>query len=81
MPWPNRIRDGRYSFAGTDQQLSITEVSRDNASHGLVRWALWELVDRTDSSLTLGYRLHPQPGWDSTSTSARPTCSTTTGCA
>ncbi len=64
MPWPNRIRDGRYAFAGTDHQLSITEVPRANASHGLVRWALWELLDRTESSLTVGYRLHPQPGWD-----------------
>lgn len=64
MPWPNRIRDGRYTFAGTEQQLSITEVARGNASHGLVRWALWELVARSESSLTLGYRLHPQPGWD-----------------
>ena len=64
MPWPNRIRDGRYPCEGHDQQLPITEVARGNASHGLVRWALWELVDSTDESVTVGYRLHPQPGWD-----------------
>lgn len=64
MPWPNRIRDGKYTFGGVEHQLSITEVARGNASHGLVRWALWELVDREESSITLGYRLHPQPGWD-----------------
>ncbi|EWT00700.1 galactose mutarotase [Intrasporangium oryzae NRRL B-24470] len=64
MPWPNRIRDGKYTFDGVEHQLPITEVPRGNASHGLVRWALWELVDREESSVTVGYRLHPQPGWD-----------------
>jgi aldose 1-epimerase len=64
MPWPNRIRDGRYTFAGKEQQLPLTEVPLRNASHGLVRWALWELVELEDSWVTVGYRLHPQPGWD-----------------
>ncbi len=64
MPWPNRIRDGRYTFGGTEHQLSVTEVPRGNASHGLVRWALWELVELEDDRVTVGYRLHPQPGWD-----------------
>lgn len=63
MPWPNRLRDGRYSWRGERQQLPITEVPFGNASHGLVRWALWELVERHDATVTVGYRLHPQPGW------------------
>lgn len=64
MPWPNRIRGGRYSFGGREQQLPLTEVPRRNAIHGLVRWAPWNLADRTDSSLTVEHRLLPQPGWD-----------------
>ena len=64
IPWPNRIRDGRYSFAGVDHQLPLSEVEHGNASHGLVRWAPWRLVERTDSSITVGHRLFPQPGWD-----------------
>lgn len=65
MPWPNRIRDGRYSWGpGKPHQLPITEVPFGNASHGLVRWALWELIERSESTVTVGYRLHPQPGWD-----------------
>ena len=63
IPWPNRIADGRYSFDGVDLQLGLTEPKLHNASHGLVRWATWALVDRTDDSLTVGHRLHPQPGW------------------
>ncbi|MFC7486272.1 aldose 1-epimerase family protein [Knoellia sp. CPCC 206453] len=64
IPWPNRIRDGRYSHAGVEHQLPLTEVDLGNASHGLVRWAPWHLAERTDSSITVGHRLFPQPGWD-----------------
>lgn len=64
IPWPNRIRDGRYAFAGVDHQLPLTEVEHHNSSHGLVRWAPWRLVDRSDTSITVGHRLFPQPGWD-----------------
>ena len=66
MPWPNRIRDGRYTFDGDQRQLSITEVPLHNASHGLVRWAQWELVrvQAGDFALTVRHRLLPQPGWD-----------------
>jgi aldose 1-epimerase len=63
MPWPNRIRDGRYAFAGKRQQLSITEVPKSNSSHGLVRWANWKMSDKTDARLTLTYTSHPQPGF------------------
>ena len=65
MPWPNRIRDGKYAFGGEERQLSITEVPLHNASHGLVRWAQWELVrvQAGESALTVRHRLLPQPGW------------------
>lgn len=64
IPWPNRIRDGRYTRDGVEHQLPLTEVEYANASHGLVRWAPWRQVERTDASLTVGHRLFPQPGWD-----------------
>jgi aldose 1-epimerase len=66
MPWPNRIRDGKYTFAGTDLQLGLSEAALHNASHGLVRWATWQLHWHNDdwSALTVRTRLHPQPGWD-----------------
>ncbi len=66
MPWPNRIRDGKYSFAGSDLQLGLTEAALRNANHGLVRWATWQLHWHSDdwSALTVRTRLHPQPGWN-----------------
>ncbi|GAB3864760.1 aldose 1-epimerase family protein [Nocardioides maradonensis] len=63
VPWPNRIRDGRYTFAGTEQQLALTEQKRHNASHGLVRWAAWSPVEQTPDRVVLGYRLPAQTGY------------------
>jgi aldose 1-epimerase len=63
MPWPNRIRDGAYSFGGRDLQLALTEPSRHNASHGLVRWAAWSLEEHTGQSVALTYRLLAQTGF------------------
>lgn len=33
MPWPNRIRDGRYTFSGSSHQLALTEPEGANAMH------------------------------------------------
>lgn len=63
MPWPNRIRDGKYAFAGDSYQLGLTEPGRHNASHGLVRWTSWSPLAQTADSLTLGYRLMAQSGY------------------
>jgi aldose 1-epimerase len=63
VPWPNRVRDGKYSFGGRDLQLPLTEPDRHNASHGLVRWAAWSLAERAADSVSLTIRLMAQTGW------------------
>lgn len=63
MPWPNRIRDGAYTWDGRDLQLGLTEPARHNASHGLVRWVAWSLEEHTSHSVSLGYRLMAQTGY------------------
>jgi len=63
VPWPNRIRDGRYSFEGRDLQLPLSEPARSNASHGLVRWASWTVEEQTPHSVSLVYRLMEQTGY------------------
>jgi aldose 1-epimerase len=63
VPWPNRIRDGRYIFEGVTQQLALGEPARHNASHGLGRHVPWLLFDRQPDQVTLRLRIYPQPGW------------------
>ncbi|MBO0844671.1 MAG: aldose 1-epimerase family protein [Nocardioides sp.] len=63
VPWPNRIRDGAYTFGGEDLQLGLTEPELSNASHGLVRWAAWTPEEHATSSVSLSYRLMAQSGY------------------
>ena len=63
IPWPNRIRDGKYTFRGVERELEISEAARHNAIHGLTRHAHWSPETHTDSSLRMTVRLEPQPGY------------------
>ncbi|MGY2081008.1 aldose 1-epimerase family protein [Modestobacter sp. SYSU DS0657] len=62
-PWPNRLRDGRYTWDGQEQQLPLTEPEVANAIHGLVRFVSWSVVERASDAITLEHLLHPQPGY------------------
>jgi aldose 1-epimerase len=62
-PWPNRIRDGQYSFQGTQHQLFLTEPTRANALHGLVNYSRWHAVEQSADSVTLEYLMPAQPGY------------------
>jgi aldose 1-epimerase len=63
IPWPNRLAGGTYEFGGDSLQLPLTEPEKNNAIHGLTRWANWAVLERTESSAVLGLVLHPQPGY------------------
>ncbi len=62
-PWPNRIRDGQYTFEGASYQLALTEPARHNAIHGLANWTRWRLAEQTAGSVTLEYDLPAQEGY------------------
>ena len=63
IPWPNRLQDGRYTFAGTHHQLALTEPERLNAIHGLVRWATWTAGELAPDRVEMEHLLLPQPGY------------------
>lgn len=63
MPWPNRLRDGRYRWEGQDLQVPLSEPAQGNAIHGLVRWAAWSCAAHSRNRVLLTHRLHPQPGY------------------
>ncbi|MGB2568894.1 aldose 1-epimerase family protein [Micromonospora citrea] len=62
-PWPNRIRDGAYTFGERSLQLDLSEPARNNAMHGLVNWVSWHLVEEAADAVTVGYDLPPRPGY------------------
>lgn len=63
VPWPNRVKDGRWELDGAVQQLALTEPQLGNASHGLLRFQPYTLVARTDSSVTQAASIYPQAGY------------------
>jgi aldose 1-epimerase len=63
VPWPNRIRDGLYTWEGEELQLDITEPDRVTALHGLAMWQRWTPVEVEDAAVTLELRLAPSGGY------------------
>ncbi|WP_426998601.1 aldose 1-epimerase family protein [Pseudarthrobacter sp. N5] len=62
-PWANRVEDGVWYLNGKKQQLDVTEVAHNNASHGLLRNAPYSLVDESEFSVTLEAPIFPQHGY------------------
>ena len=63
IPWPNRLGDGRYRFAGVDYQVALTEPEKHNAIHGFLQWRSWRLVERTTDRVVVGIGLRPLTGY------------------
>jgi aldose 1-epimerase len=63
IPWPNRLRDGRYTWDGSEHQLSLSEPAVGNAIHGLVRWRNWQVRSREPARVVLGQVLYGEPGY------------------
>ncbi|MEO9477974.1 MAG: hypothetical protein ABJG41_20690 [Cyclobacteriaceae bacterium] len=60
FPFPNRIEDGIYEYNGARYQLPINEKPFNNALHGMVREAKFEVlaqdVRENKASITLSYK-------------------------
>jgi aldose 1-epimerase len=63
QPWPNRIRDGKYTFDGVALQLSLSEPALHNAIHGLTRWLPWRATETAPDRVRVEYALAPRPGY------------------
>ncbi|MBF6536573.1 aldose 1-epimerase family protein [Nocardia farcinica] len=63
VPWPNRVRDARWTLDGAPQHLDITEPARGNAIHGLLRNTEYSVRERAGDSVTLAALIPPQHGW------------------
>jgi aldose 1-epimerase len=63
VPWPNRVVDGRYTFAGQEQQLPLTEPSRGHALHGLGVWLDYRAVAVAEDRVRLEAVIEAQTGY------------------
>jgi aldose 1-epimerase len=63
VPWPNRVRDGRYDFDGDEHRLELTEPERGSALHGLVLRSRWQGVRASARRVTLSHELAPSAGY------------------
>jgi aldose 1-epimerase len=63
VPWPNRVRDGRYTFDGVEHRLELSEPERGSALHGLVLQSRWKGVRTSARRVSLSYALAPQAGF------------------
>jgi aldose 1-epimerase len=63
VPWPNRIRDGIWTHNGIARRLAITEPTRNNAIHGLLRYTEYKAIARERDSVTLSATIYPQIGY------------------
>jgi aldose 1-epimerase len=63
LPWPNRIRDGQWTWEGRTLQLDIASAARPTAIHGLVSWQRWEVLDSAPDRVTVGTVVEPRSGY------------------
>jgi aldose 1-epimerase len=63
MPWPNRIANAEYRFAGQEYHLAVNEPRTGSAIHGLTRTKPWRLVDASGATVTLALDLPPDAGY------------------
>lgn len=62
-PWPNRLDDGRYEFAGITGVAALDDRAHGCALHGLVRWLPWEIQEAGQQEAILSCWLPPQPAY------------------
>lgn len=63
VPWPNRVAGARWTQDGTTHDLEVTEPSRGNAIHGLVRNETWTVTEHSKAKDSLEVTLDARPGY------------------
>ncbi|MEY4494709.1 MAG: hypothetical protein RL570_824, partial [Actinomycetota bacterium] len=62
-PWANRIDHGKWDLDGEELQLEITDKTLDNAIHGLVSQTIFDVIEQSQSCVTLSTRIAPSLGY------------------
>lgn len=62
-PWPNRIDGGKWQYQGRTLELPINLHEQQNANHGLLMDVAYDVVEHSESSVTLGALIHARLGY------------------
>lgn len=62
-PWPNRLADGTYSYAGKSYAAAVNEPERGAALHGLAIHRPWEVLETAADRAVLGCRIPAGPDY------------------
>jgi len=63
VPWPNRVKDGRWMLDGAVQQLDLSEPKQHNAIHGLLRFTGYRLDVQEAHRVVQTATVFPQHGY------------------
>jgi len=63
LPWPNRLRGGRWSWRGADLQLDVVSPGSPNAVHGLLSAQPWSVLAERPAGVPVGTVLEPRAGY------------------
>ncbi len=65
VPFPGRVRDGRYTFDGNTYEMARNDKDGPNAIHGFLRLVAWETPSRTENWVRFAVSLDPaaHPGY------------------
>ncbi len=63
VPWPNRLRHGRWTWRGEELQLDVHSPEQPHAIHGLACWQRWTALDAEDDRLTVATNIERHPGY------------------
>jgi aldose 1-epimerase len=63
LPWPNRVRHGRWAWQDRELQLDVHSPEQPHAMHGLVAWQPWALLHAAADRVSVGTVVEPHPGY------------------
>ena len=63
LPWPNRVRDGRWAWRGRTLQLEVAGPEKPHAAHGLVTAQPWSVLAQEAGSVSVGTVVEPRSGY------------------
>jgi aldose 1-epimerase len=63
LPWPNRLRGGRWTWRGRDLQLDVVSEQSPNAVHGVVTPQPWTVLAQGGDAVTVGTVVEPRSGY------------------